>query len=176
MTCGLYTGASRKATAGRCRTYSCKVEGPDEDGNLVDVFESRLLHPPGNGSVEDGLSRDSFKVGDRITWQGPHDKNPRAGITRAWLWAESADGKRLPGMDPDRRISETCRKAKWCHRRTLPALWKRPEISKGLQAALHATGRLANVGIQDRNHDRQLRRRPVTRWSPVAIQGPPKMP
>jgi hypothetical protein len=68
-----------------------QAEAPNPDGKLV-TWSIELLHPP--GMKDRGWSRDSFKPGDTITWEGPVDKDPDryyAGLH----WAEKADGTRL---------------------------------------------------------------------------------
>ncbi|MDA9909480.1 DUF6152 family protein [Gammaproteobacteria bacterium] len=67
------------------------VNAPNSEGKVVEYF-IELLHPP--GMKEKGWSRDSFKPGDLITWEGAADKNPNryySGLN----WAEKGDGSRL---------------------------------------------------------------------------------
>lgn len=97
-----------------------KAEGLDESGNVVE-YSIEMLHPP--AMAQRGWGRDSFKVGDRITWQGPHDKDPDRHYTGIY-WAERADGTRL-GMDPDKQQTVVMPSTDFT------GLWKRPEISKG---------------------------------------------
>lgn len=68
-----------------------KVMAPNPRGEVVE-YSIELLHPP--AMLERGWSDTSFRPGDRITWEGPSDRNPNryySGLT----WAETADGKRL---------------------------------------------------------------------------------
>ncbi len=71
-----------------------KVKGPDESGAIVE-YSVEMVHPP--GMAKRGWGRKTFKPGDRITWQGAHDRNPKRHYT-GLLWAERGDGKRF-GMD-----------------------------------------------------------------------------
>lgn len=67
-----------------------KVEAPNPSGKLVE-YSIEMLHPA--AMAERGWSKDSFQPGDRITWEGAHDKNK----TRAYSslnWAEN-DGVRV---------------------------------------------------------------------------------
>lgn len=68
-----------------------QVRGPDQAGELV-IWSIELLHPP--GMLQWGWSPDSFKPGDRITWEGARDRNPNRYYS-GLFWAEKADGTRL---------------------------------------------------------------------------------
>ena len=68
-----------------------KVKAPNAAGDLV-TYSIEMLHPP--GMVERGWSRESFKPGDVITWEGPVDKNPNRYYT-GMHWIEKADGTRF---------------------------------------------------------------------------------
>jgi hypothetical protein len=68
-----------------------KVKGPDESGNIVE-YSIELQHPPAMAKV--GWSKTSFKAGDRITWEGPHDRDPGRHYT-GLTWAERGDGTRF---------------------------------------------------------------------------------
>jgi hypothetical protein len=68
-----------------------KIEAPDESGNIVE-YSVELQHPP--AMAQKGWSKTSFKPGDRITWEGPHDKNLNRHYT-GLTWAERGDGTRL---------------------------------------------------------------------------------
>jgi hypothetical protein len=68
-----------------------KIEAPDEDGKLVE-YTVELQHPP--AMARRGWSKTTWKAGDVITWEGPHDKNPERHYT-GMTWAEKADGTRL---------------------------------------------------------------------------------
>ena len=73
-----------------------KIEAPDEEGRLVE-YTVELQHPP--AMARSGWSKTSWKPGDGITWEGPHDKDPGRHYT-GMSWAEKADGTRLgTGVD-----------------------------------------------------------------------------
>jgi hypothetical protein len=62
-----------------------KVEAPNPAGKLVE-YGIEMLHPP--AMAERGWSKDSFRTGDRITWEGAHDKN-KARAYSSLSWAEN---------------------------------------------------------------------------------------
>lgn len=62
-----------------------KVEAPNPAGKLVE-YSIEMLHPA--AMAERGWSKDSFKPGDRITWEGAHDKN-KARAYSSLTWAEN---------------------------------------------------------------------------------------
>lgn len=67
------------------------IKAPNRQGDMVD-HTVEMLHPP--AMLQRGWKRDSFKLGDKITWEGAADKNPNryySGIK----WAETADGRRF---------------------------------------------------------------------------------
>jgi hypothetical protein len=68
-----------------------KIDAPDEDGNIVE-YTVELQHPP--AMARRGWAKDTWKPGDRITWEGPHDKDPNRHYT-GMAWAEKGDGTRL---------------------------------------------------------------------------------
>ena len=68
-----------------------KIDGPDERGKIVE-YTIELNHPP--FQAKNGWTRESFQPGDRITWYGPHDRNPNRHYT-GLVWAERGDGKRF---------------------------------------------------------------------------------
>jgi len=68
-----------------------KVKGPDDGGNIVE-YSVEMVHPP--GMAKRGWSKKTFKAGDRITWQGPHDRNKNRHYT-GLIWAERGDGQRF---------------------------------------------------------------------------------
>jgi len=68
-----------------------KVRGPDENGDLVE-YSIELQHPPAMAKV--GWSKTSWRPGDRITWEGPHDHDPERHYT-GLTWAERGDGQRF---------------------------------------------------------------------------------
>ncbi len=67
-----------------------KVNGPDENGDVVE-YSVEMGSPPSMTRV--GWSKDTFKPGDRITWEGAHDRNKNRPYT-GLIWAEKADGTR----------------------------------------------------------------------------------
>ena len=68
-----------------------KAMAPNPNGELVE-YSIELLHPP--GMAQRGWSRDSFKPGDRITWEGPADRDPNRYYS-GLRWAETGSGERL---------------------------------------------------------------------------------
>ena len=68
-----------------------KIDGADENGNVVE-YTVELQHPPAMARI--GWAKDTWKPGDRITWEGPHDKDPNRHYT-GMSWAEKGDGTRL---------------------------------------------------------------------------------
>ena len=99
-----------------------KIEAPDQDGHLVE-YTVELLHPP--AMAKRGWSRTSFRPGDRITWEGAHDRDPDRHYT-GLNWAETGDGTRL-GTDP--HAIETVVSPST----DFTGLWKRPEIADGFK-------------------------------------------
>lgn len=78
-----------------------KVMAPNAQGEVVE-FSIELLHPP--AMLERGWNAASFKPGDRITWEGPSDRNPNryySGLT----WAEKVDGTRLSAEEKDAPVT-----------------------------------------------------------------------
>lgn len=86
----LYSGIVTKYGWAMPHVY-LKVKGPDDDGNIVD-YSIEMGHPP--SMVKRGWAKDTWKPGDRITWEGAHDKNPDRHYT-ALKWAEKGDGTRV---------------------------------------------------------------------------------
>ena len=68
-----------------------KAMAPNRRGEIVE-YSIELLHPP--GMAQRGWSRDSFKPGDRITWEGPADRDPNRYYS-GLRWAETGGGERL---------------------------------------------------------------------------------
>lgn len=68
-----------------------KAMAPNQHGEVVE-YSIELLHPP--GMAQRGWSRDSFRPGDRITWEGPADRDPNRYYS-GLLWAETGSGERL---------------------------------------------------------------------------------
>jgi len=68
-----------------------KVDAPNEAGEIVE-YSIELQHPPAMKGM--GWDRNSFKPGDRITWQGAHDQDKSRAYT-SLHWAERPDGTRI---------------------------------------------------------------------------------
>tara|TARA_B100000809_G_scaffold262465_1_gene313502 strand:+ start:287 stop:1333 length:1047 start_codon:yes stop_codon:yes gene_type:complete len=68
-----------------------RIMAPNQDGQVVE-YTIEFLHPP--GMVERGWSPETFQVGERITWEGASDRNPKRYFT-SMSWAERADGTRV---------------------------------------------------------------------------------
>ncbi len=68
-----------------------KVDAPNENGEVVE-YSIEMGSPP--SLVRRGWSRDTWKPGDRITWEGAHDRDPNRNYT-GLKWAERADGTRV---------------------------------------------------------------------------------
>jgi len=68
-----------------------KVEGPDENGKIVE-YTIEMEHPP--AMVAKGWSKTTWKPGDRIVWRGAHDKDLNRHYT-GLEWAETGDGTRI---------------------------------------------------------------------------------
>ncbi len=68
-----------------------KVKGPDDSGKVVE-YSVEMVHPP--GMAKRGWGRKTFQPGDRITWQGAHDRNASRHFT-GLIWAERGDGERF---------------------------------------------------------------------------------
>ena len=66
-----------------------KVSAPNQAGEVVE-YSIELLHPP--AMQRRGWSKDSYKPGDSITWEGASDKNPNryySGLN----WSQRGDGQ-----------------------------------------------------------------------------------
>ncbi len=68
-----------------------KVEAPNPDGEIVE-YTIELQNPP--SMTRSGWDRNTFKPGDRITWEGAHDKN-KSRYYAGMSWAERGDGTRV---------------------------------------------------------------------------------
>ena len=68
-----------------------KVDAPNEAGEIVE-YGIEMQHPPAMKGM--GWDRDTFKPGDRIVWQGAHDKDKSRAYT-SLHWAERPDGTRI---------------------------------------------------------------------------------
>src|SRR5687767_6312481 len=67
-----------------------KVEAPNPSGEVVE-YSIEMLHP--GAMATQGWGKETFKPGDRITWQGQHDRN-KARAYSSMEWAER-DGIRV---------------------------------------------------------------------------------
>lgn len=93
-----------------------RIDAPDENGELAE-YTVELLHPP--AMARRGWSKAAFKPGDRITWEGPHDRNPNRHYT-GLDWAERGDGVRFGmglGGEPEATPSTD-----------FTGLWKRSDV------------------------------------------------
>lgn len=61
-----------------------KVEAPNLEGKVVE-YSIEMLHP--GAMAAQGWGKDSFNTGDRITWQGQHDRNKSRAYS-SLEWAE----------------------------------------------------------------------------------------
>ena len=68
-----------------------QIDAPDEKGEIVE-YTVELQHPPAMARL--GWSKTTWKTGDRITWEGPHDRDLGRHYT-GMKWAETDDGTRL---------------------------------------------------------------------------------
>ncbi len=85
-----YTGVVTKYGWTMPHVYM-KVEGPDGVGNLVE-YSIEMGNP--SSMARNGWDRNTFAKGDRITWEGAHDRNEARHYT-GLKWAERADGTRI---------------------------------------------------------------------------------
>ncbi|MDH3440045.1 MAG: DUF6152 family protein, partial [Gammaproteobacteria bacterium] len=96
-----------------------QIDAPDEDGNIVQ-YTVELQHPPAMARL--GWSKTTWQPGDRITWEGPHDKDVNRHYT-GMSWAEKGDGTRL---GTDRRSAAVVQNAA-VPSTDLTGLWKRSD-------------------------------------------------
>lgn len=68
-----------------------KVKGHDESGAIVE-YSIEMGNP--SSMARSGWDRNTFKPGDRITWEGAHDRNVKRHYT-GLKWAEKTDGTRV---------------------------------------------------------------------------------
>lgn len=93
-----------------------KVKAPNEAGEIVE-YSIEMVHPP--GMAKRGWNRSTFKPGDRITWEGPHDRRESRHYT-GLKWAERGDGERfsMEEMAESSVVAST----------DFTGLWKRSDI------------------------------------------------
>ena len=72
-----------------------KIAAPNPRGEVAE-YTIELLHPP--GMADRGWSPETFKPGDRITWEGAADRDPNRYFS-GLNWAEKEDGIRV-GFNP----------------------------------------------------------------------------
>ena len=73
-----------------------KVNAPNLEGEIVE-FSIEMNHPA--AMTEIGWSKDSFKAGDVVTWQGAHHRNKaRAYSSMSWI---EKDGVRIGNSEQD---------------------------------------------------------------------------
>ena len=94
-----------------------KVKGPDKNGKIVE-YSIEMNHPP--SMAQKGWSKDSFKPGDKITWEGPHDRDPNRHYT-GMHWAER-------GYDGERFTMENAAQGEVVASVDFTGLWKRSDI------------------------------------------------
>lgn len=68
-----------------------KVNAPNDKGEIVE-YSIEMQHPPAMKAL--GWSKDTWKPGDRITWQGAHDRDKNRAYT-SLRYAERSDGTRI---------------------------------------------------------------------------------
>lgn len=95
----VYTGVVVKYGWSMPHVYM-KVNGLDEAGNLV-VYSIEMANP--SSMVKQGWDRNTFEIGDRITWQGAHDRNPDRHYT-GLTWVERSDGTRVGSATTDEGV------------------------------------------------------------------------
>lgn len=94
-----------------------KVDGPDENGKIVE-YSIEMNHPP--SMARKGWSKKSFKPGDRIIWEGPHDHDPDRHYTGI-SWAER-------GRDGTRFNMDDAAEGEVTPSTDFTGLWKRSDI------------------------------------------------
>ncbi len=68
-----------------------KVNAPNDKGEIVE-YSIEMQHPPAMKAL--GWSKDTWKPGDKITWQGSHDRDKNRAYT-SLRYAERSDGTRI---------------------------------------------------------------------------------
>jgi hypothetical protein len=97
-----------------------RIEAPDENGEIAE-YTVELQHPPAMARL--GWGKETWKPGDRITWEGPHDRDPDRHYT-GMKWAEDGDGKRFY---TDRSMA-TAVEAEATPSTDFTGLWKRSDV------------------------------------------------
>ena len=97
-----------------------QIEAPDEDGNIVQ-YTVELQHPPAMARI--GWSKETWKPGDRITWEGPHDKDVDRHYT-GMSWAEDGAGRKYY---TDRQTAAAAENAA-VPSTDFTGLWKRSDV------------------------------------------------
>lgn len=103
-----------------------------EDGG-VQEYLIEALNPPAMSAL--GWSRDTFKEGDLITWEGPHDLDVDRGYA-GMLWADTPDGTRLFAGASDYRQAQKAQNDRMAGVQITPVL----EIGSGNWARVSADG------------------------------------
>ena len=78
-----------------------KVMSPNPEGEVVE-YTIEMNHPPGMRQL--GWNKDTFKLGEMITWEGSSDKDPSryySGLS----WVEKADGGRV-GINQKQSVAQ----------------------------------------------------------------------
>lgn len=84
-----------------------RVNVAKPDGS-VQEYLVEALNPPAMSAL--GWSKETFKPGDLITWEGPHDLDVDRGYA-GMAWAETADGRRLYADASDFRAARKAQNA-----------------------------------------------------------------
>jgi hypothetical protein len=99
----------------------------------VQEYLIEALNPPAMSAL--GWSRDSFKEGDLITWEGPHDLDVERGYA-GMSWADTPDGTRLFAGASDYRQAQKAQSERLAQVEIFPVL----EIGSGNWARVSADG------------------------------------
>lgn len=103
-----------------------------EDGG-VQEYLIEALNPPAMSAL--GWSRDTFKEGDLITWEGPHDLDVDRGYA-GMAWADTPDGTRLFAGASDYRQTQKAQNERMANVEIPPVL----QIGSGNWARVSADG------------------------------------
>ncbi len=103
-----------------------------EDGG-VQEYLIEALNPPAMAAL--GWTRETFREGDLITWEGPHDIDVDRGYA-GMSWAETPDGERLFAGASDYRLTQKAQDEQLAGVQVSPVL----EIGSGNWARVSADG------------------------------------
>ena len=127
----VYTGVITKYGWTMPHVYM-KVKGADPEGNVVE-YSIEMDNP--SSMARQGWSKQTFNSGDRITWEGAHDRNPSRHYT-GLSWVERADGTRV-GIEGAETTNIEPSTDFYRSLETIRSRW--------IQAALQAARRMATV-------------------------------